>query len=400
MNSPTPTAEHLRSHRLCKARDARDRTRAVAGDGRAEPVHQQDFSPAKHRPGNVAKAGPSEEIVSRARTSPYLAAMVNAAAMHVAEQDDVHDGLVFHPATVVFPATMVTAQILGASVEQLLAAAVADYQVGIRVGEFLGRSHYKVFNTAYAAAAELMLAYLAKDGFTSAAQILEDQQGMAAGMPSGADPARLTDGLGTCWATAQTSSKYHASCRYRHPVADALLQVMQVHALKPEDLDRVITQVHQGAIDVLGSVLRPDTVHQSKFSMGTELVLVARFGQSGLAEFDRHFLADSTQSLAGYVSIALDAEVDAAYPRRWIGKVTVHILDGRVLHGRVDEPKGDPGNTLSREEITVKALRLAAFSGGATADEMLTSVNALWHIASVPVVGDLLQHHQKEPVHG
>jgi 2-methylcitrate dehydratase PrpD len=31
----------------------------------------------------------------------------------------------------------------------------------------------------------------------------------------------------------------------------------------------------------------------------------------------------------------------------------------------VDEPKGDPGNTLSREEITAKALRLAAFSGGA-----------------------------------
>jgi 2-methylcitrate dehydratase PrpD len=39
--------------------------------------------------------------------------------------------------------------------------------------------------------------------------------------------------------------------------------------------------------------------------------------------------------------------------------------DGRTLHGRVDEPKGDPGNTLSRDEITAKALRLAAWSGGA-----------------------------------
>ena len=165
---------------------------------------------------------------------------------------------------------------------------------------------------------------------------------------------------------------------------------MQVNGLKPEDLARVITQVHQGAIDVLGPVVRPETVHQSKFSMGTVLALVARFGHAGLVEFEQHFHDDSTQSLAGRVSMVLDAEVDAAYPRRWIGKVTVHTTDGRVLHGRVDEPKGDPGNTLSREEITTKALRLAAFSGGATAAEMQAALDALWKIADAPFVGAFL----------
>ena len=34
---------------------------------------------------------------------------------------------------------------------------------------------------------------------------------MAAGMSSDADPARLTDRLGTRWATAETSYKYHAA---------------------------------------------------------------------------------------------------------------------------------------------------------------------------------------------
>ena len=403
-----------------------------------------------------AQAGPSEVIISRARTSPYLAAMANAAASHVAEQDDVHNGSVFHPATVVFPAAVATAQALGASGQALLTASIVGYEVGIRVGEFLGRSHYKVFHTtgtagtlaaaaavghllgldarqmqhafgsagtqsaglweflrtaadskqlhtAHASAAGLMSAYLAQDGFTGAAQILEGPQGMAAGMSSDADPARLIDGLPNGkdgrWTTAETSFKYHASCRHTHPAADALLQVMQAHGLKPEDLDRVVTQVHQGAIDVLGPVLRPATVHQSKFSMGTVLALVARFGQAGLAEFDRHFQDDSTQNLRDRVTMELDAEVDSAYPRRWIGKVTVHTRDGRVLHGRVDEPKGDPGNTLNREEITAKALRLAAFSGGATADEMQVAVDALWQIASAPVVGALLRPHQKESVH-
>jgi 2-methylcitrate dehydratase PrpD len=65
----------------------------------------------------------------------------------VAEQDDVHNGSVFHPATVVFSPAVAVAQALGASGQQLLAASVVGYEVGIRVGEFLGRSHYRVFHT-------------------------------------------------------------------------------------------------------------------------------------------------------------------------------------------------------------------------------------------------------------
>ena len=90
--------------------------------------------------------GPSEVLITRRRTTPLFAAMVNAAAAHVVEQDDVHNGSVFHPAAVVPPALAV-AQALGRSGRDLLTAAVAGYEVGIRVGEFLGRSHYKIFHT-------------------------------------------------------------------------------------------------------------------------------------------------------------------------------------------------------------------------------------------------------------
>lgn len=390
------------------------------------------------------QTGASEVIIHGTHTSPYLAAMANAAASHVAEQDDVHNGSVFHPATVVFSPALAVAQVIGASGQQLLAASVVGYEVGIRVGEFLGRSHYKVFHTtgtagtlaaaaavghllglnpvqmqhalgsagtqaaglweflrtaadskqlhtAHAAGAGLMSAYLAQDGFTGAAHILEGPQGMAAGMSTDADVARLTDRLGQRWATAETSFKYHASCRHTHPAADALLQVMQQHALDPSALARVVAHVHQGAIDVLGPVLSPTTVHQSKFSMGTVLALVARFGFAGLTEFAEHFQDEATRALRERVEMVLDPEVDNAYPQRWIGKVTVTTTDGRVLHGRVDEPKGDPGNTLSRAEITAKALRLAAFSGGASVAEMQKAVDKLWCVAQWPRVGDLLE---------
>lgn len=389
------------------------------------------------------QCGPSEILIHRRTSSPLLAAMANAAASHVAEQDDVHNGSVFHPATVVFPPALAVAQAIGASGRDLLTASVAGYEVGIRVGEFLGRSHYKVFHTtgtagtlaaaaavghllkltpeqmlhalgsagtqsaglweflrdaadskqlhtAHAAGAGLTAAYLAQQGFTGARRILEGPQGLAAGMSSDADVSRLTDGLGTRWALAETSFKFHASCRHTHPAADALQQVLQQHRLKAADVRRVTALVHQGAIDVLGPVTDPETVHQSKFSMGTVLGLVAVLGRAGLTEFDASFKAGEVVRFHDKVVMALDPEVDAAYPARWIGKVQVETMDGRVLHGRVDEPKGDPGNTLSRAELEDKALRLALYHGGASEPEMRALTARLWALADAPRVGALL----------
>jgi len=137
-------------------------------------------------------------------------------------------------------------------------------------------------------------------------------------------------------------------------------------------------------------VVRPSTVHQSKFSMGTVLALAAIHGHAGLGEFDQHFGSEATRDFCERVSMTLDPEVDGAYPRRWIGKVTVHTLDGRVLRGRVDEPKGDPGNTLSRDEITDKAMRLASHSQGATCDEMRHALEQLWGVVRIQHMGRLL----------
>ena len=363
-------------------------------------------------------------IVSRRTTSPLFAAMVNAASSHVAEQDDVHNGSVFHPAAVVFPPALAIAQAIGASGRDLLTACVVGYEVGIRVGEFLGQAHYKVFHTtgtagslaaaatagrllglssdqmlnafgsagtqaaglweflrdgadskplhtAHAASTGLASAYLAQEGFTGARRVLTGTQAMAAGMMSkDADPARITDRLGERWALAETSFKFHASCRHTHPAADALMRVMREGRLKPADVAHVTARVHQAAIDVLGPVTNPQTVHQAKFSMGSVLALAATRQSAGMFDFDRFFKAPETTDFAQKVTMAFDPEVQAAYPERWIGKVEVETIDGRRLAGRVDEPKGDPGNTLSRADLEAKARGLAEFSHSATSEEI------------------------------
>lgn len=387
--------------------------------------------------------GASEILIDGSFSSPFFAALVNGASSHIAEQDDVHNGSVFHPAAVVFPAALAIAQASRASGQDFIAAVTAGYEVGIRVGEFLGRSHYKIFHTtgtagALAAAAAtgrllglspvsmldafgsagtqaaglweflrdaadskplhtgkaaangLVAAYLAKDGFTGAKQILEGRQGMAAGMSSDADPARLIDRLGVRWTLAETSFKFHASCRHTHPAADALLKAMRDNYLGMTDIGRVTALVHQGAIDVLGPVVSPSTVHQAKFSMGTTLGLMAAYGRAGMDEFEKGYARPDVTAFRDRVRMVLDDEVNTAYPARWIGKVLVETTDGRRIEARIDEPKGDPGNTLTRDEIDGKVRGLAAFSGAADANDMDTMLPRLWQIDRANSIGPLM----------
>jgi 2-methylcitrate dehydratase PrpD len=412
---------------------------ALAGHN-AQPVQVLERFASLMGPGD----GPAEILVSRRRTSPLFAALVNGASSHVVEQDDVHNGAVFHPATVVFPAVLASVQASGASGRELLTAAVVGYEAGVRVGAFLGRSHYRVFHTtgtagtlaaaagvahvlgadeqtmlhalgsagtqaaglweflrdaadskqlhtAKAAADGLLAAYIARDGFIGAKRILEGEQGMAAGMSRDADLSKLTDGLGERWAMLETSFKFHASCRHTHPAADALLQAMGEYQLTASQLARVRAHVHQAAIDVLGPVTDPQTVHQAKFSMGFVLALIALYGHAGVTDFTDEALRNpQLRAFLDRVEMTLDPEIDGAYPERWIGLVEVETVDGRQFVSRVDVPKGDPGNTLSRAELEKKAWRLAAYQQGAASEELEQLIARIWRLDEEPDVRDLL----------
>jgi len=404
---------------------------ALASQG-AHPIPLFERYASKMGPAS----GPAQIIVNGGSSSAYFAALVNAASSHLVEQDDLHNSSVLHPATVVFPAAFAAAQDLGKSGRELLLASVAGYEAGIRIGEFMGRSHYRIFHTtatvgtlaaavavgklmdfnqeqfinllgsagtqaaglweflrdaadskqlhtAKAAADGLLAAYLTADGLTGARNILEGDQGLAAGMSTDADPSKLSDRLGSRWALLETSFKFHASCRHTHPAADALLDLMQREGLSHEQIARVETRVHQGAIDVLGRVTLPQTVHQAKFSMGTVLGLIAVHGKAGLTEFHTLALTDpAVSTFRDKVGMTLDPEVDGAYPQRWLGRVVVTTLDGRVLHGAIDEPKGDPGNTLSRDELADKFQRLTQFSGARTPLQTEGLIRKVWDLRS------------------
>ncbi|UOD49327.1 MmgE/PrpD family protein [Orrella daihaiensis] len=416
-----------------------DTMASILAGSKARPVlNMADFAKAMG-----PAQGLSEDFVRRTHTSPYFAAMVNAASAHFVEQDDVHNGAVFHAAAVVIPPALAVAQAIGASGKDFMTACVAGYEVGIRIGEFLGRPHYKTFHTTgtagtiaaaaavgrllsltpeqmlnafgsagtvtgglweflrdaadskqlhtgHAASTGLQAAYLAASGFTGAKRILEGKQGLGVAMTTNADPAKLVDGLGSRWALAETSFKFHASCRHTHPAADALQKAMLDNNLSVDDIESVVAHVHQGAIDVLGPVTDPKTVHQSKFSMGTVLGLIAVKNSADLISFDSVLGDGKITEFRERVTMVLDPEIDQAYPARWIGKVTVTTRDGKTVTTVVEEPKGDPGNTLSRPEIEDKAMRLGTYQNAATAQEVKSIIDQVWQIETAAKVGNLL----------
>ncbi|MDH3282361.1 MAG: MmgE/PrpD family protein [Gammaproteobacteria bacterium] len=413
---------------------------ALAGRG-AQPVQSLMSFAQTMGP----RHGPSQVLPSRTDTTPYFAALVNAAASHVVEQDDLHNASVLHPGTVVFPAILAVGQSTHASGRALITAAVAGYEAGVRVGEYLGLSHYTVFHTtgtagtlaaaagvahllqlpeaafthalgcagtqaaglweflrdgadskqlhtAKAAADGLLSAYVARDNMTGAQRILEGDQGLAAGMLGAGDSARMLDGWGERWAVTETSFKYHASCRHTHPAADALLKIVVDNNLVARDIKRIRAHVYRAALDVLGPVTDPSTVHQSKFSMGFVLALIAARRRAGIAEFTDEALGNpELRRLGEKVEMILDAEIDAMYPQRWSSRVEVDIADGRTLNTTINVPKGDPENPLSRDELEDKARALAAYAGGASRDEVDRIIHNVFSLHEVDDINHALR---------
>ncbi len=125
--------------------------------------------------------------------------------------------------------------------------------------------------------------------------------------------------------------------------------------------------------------------------MPATLGLIATHRKAGLWEFAQLLDDAVALSFLDRVTMELDSEVDNAFPKQWIGKVSVVTKDQRTLSSRVDEPKNDPGNTVSRDKLDVKA-RVLSLSGKAIDDrELDVLMERLWTVSATDKIGRLLQ---------
>ena len=75
------------------------------------------------------------------------AALINGAASHTTEFDDIYRDAIYHPGTVVIPAALAAAQTRGASGAALLRAVIAGYEVSNRIGVAVNPAHYAYWHT-------------------------------------------------------------------------------------------------------------------------------------------------------------------------------------------------------------------------------------------------------------
>ena len=282
---------------------------AVAYAGRQTPVARILRSQAEEEGGT-----PQANVIGLSQRVPArMAAFVNGTISHALDYDDTHFAHIGHPSVAVIPAALAVGQVTGASGQSVSEAALIGAEASIRVGLWLGRTHYqagfhqtatagafgaclaacrllslsiaqtemalglvstrasglksqfgtmgKPLNAGLAASNGVEAAYLASKGFVSTPHGLSTRQGFGATHHAEADVTALKD-LGTRWRFETVSHKFHACCHGLHAMIEALSQIPDGD---PCDIERIDVFTHPRWMSVCNDT-HPTTGLEAKFS--------------------------------------------------------------------------------------------------------------------------------------
>jgi 2-methylcitrate dehydratase PrpD len=262
---------------------------------------------------------PQAALIGRGtRASVEQAALINGAAGHAHDYDDVHMAMNGHPTVPVAPAVLALAEHHRKGARELLAAFAAGVDAECIVGRYIGPAHYaegwhatgtlgsfgaaaaaanllgldaettaralgiaatqaaglksqfgtmcKPLHAGHAAATGVQAARLAARGFTSRPDILEVAQGFAATQGHGASVERLERALAEASYLPGICFKYHAACYMTHSSIEALRLLARAHRIAPDDVRDVELTVNEGHFGVC-NIQEPRTGLEAKFSL-------------------------------------------------------------------------------------------------------------------------------------
>jgi 2-methylcitrate dehydratase PrpD len=316
-----------------------------------------------------------------------------------------------HPSTVLVPAILAEAEVLGSSGAAMAAAYIAGYEVWADLagrdkdqhhekgwhptGIFgpiaaaaacaslrgldpektahaiaLGASHSsglvanfgtmtKPYHAGRGASAGILAARLAAAGFTASLDALEHPLGfLAATSPKGNVDRTSPTRAGRDWQilTQGLSVKKYPLCFCTHRALDGMLDLLRAEKIAPQDVESVSVSTSRRYATILRNA-RPQTGLEAKFSMQFAMASALVAGRAGLAELTDGFVQrPDIQGLMARVSVE---PVEAEHPTRpgsapW-DQVTVATRDGRRLDSaRVSDERGSPQLPLSTDELWAK----------------------------------------------
>jgi 2-methylcitrate dehydratase PrpD len=335
-------------------------------------------------------------------------ALVNGTAAHTVEVDDIYRDGIYHPGA----PTIAAAHALGFERPNFLRAVIVGYEISTRIGAAMGRAHYKYWHNtgtigcfgACAAAAELLnlskdqfahalatvttfaaglqqafrmdsmskplhagraaeagvtAALAAREGVSGSLDVLEGDAGFGRAMGDNPDWEKALAGLGRDFHITRMTFKNHACCGHTFAAIDGALALKQAFSLKTEDIERIDVGTYRAGVEV-AHYEQPRTPAEARFSMKYVVATALTHGSVRLAAFEPPRLNDrATRALMEKVSVALDPELDATFPRQRAARVAI------TARGRREEllqptRKGDPDMPLSDAELEDKFRELAS----------------------------------------
>jgi 2-methylcitrate dehydratase PrpD len=341
------------------------------------------------------------------------AALINGAAAHTAEVDDIFRDGIYHPGAPTIAAALALAQSQAASGEAFLRAVVVGYEISTRIAQTMGRAHYKYWHNtgtigcfgAAGAAAELLnldrarfahalatattfaaglqqafrsdsmskpmhaghaaeagvtAALAAKEGVTGALDIIEGEAGFGRAMGDAPDWERALATLGADFHICGMTFKNHACCGHAFAAIDGALALKEKMGVSAGEIARVRVGGYRATLEVAG-IADPATAAEARFSTPYLVATALTHGSVRLAAFEPRRLEDAgTRALMRQVELAIDPAVDAAFPAQRSARIAIEARDGRRGEHFQPTRKGDPDLPFSDAELEGKYLELAA----------------------------------------
>lgn len=374
-----------------------------------------------------------------------LAGLVNGATGHAADFDDMHGAAAVHISSVAVPAALAAAEAVGATGAECLlamalgaevalriatgapphqfhrrglhgtgvagpfaAAAIAARLLGLeelRTAQALGMagsrssglmqtlidgSWVKQLHPGWAVQGGLTCAWLAREGFSGPAEVIEGKFGFFNALLHGDEETftfdSITSGLGEGWLILETTFKPWPNGVWNHASMEGTKIIMERHGLSAIEIQRIDCYVPPICIPIVGepreAKLHPRSVYHMKFSLPYSVAMLAVLGEVGVDDYSPTTLDDpAIRDLASRIYCHSDPEMQ---PETFPARVQLTTRDGRVLTADVPAQLGSVQNPMSVEAHRAKfRSNVGPSLGDAPTNRLLDALEDAWQAPSV-----------------
>ncbi len=355
---------------------------------------------------------------SNARLSSSHAALVNGTQVQGFELDDVHRKAVLHVGAVTLPALIAVAESHAQlSGRDFLAAAIAGYEIGPRVGLCMGQEHIGqgwhsgatvgVFSAAAAAARALSLdaektvhalgiagtqscglmaaqygamvkrmhagraaqsglyaALLAQNGFTGIVDVFEAPYGGFCTTFSRSQDrfnlAELSAGLGERFETMGIALKFYSCVGSNHTTLDAIRDIRKRRPFALDEIEEIVVHGSQVTVDHVGWPYEPQGLTAAQLNMPFCVATLLLKGDVFVDEFTPDCVNDEARiELSRKVKVVHDPAITAlgaAYRHKV--RVDIHFRGGSVETETREAPRGSERSFASADDVVGKFRKL------------------------------------------